>query len=324
MPLLFDMPMEECEKYMGINPKPIDFDEYWDSSIAEMKAIDTEIEFVPAVWNYRNVEAYDIWFTGVGGARIHGKCVKPLNADKPAPTVLMFHGYSGAGDDFPSLISWAAQGYAAFSLDARGQAGFSEDKGGVQGNTLNGQIIRGLDDDDPKKLLFRAIFLDCAQLAHLAMKLDFVDENNVFCMGGSQGGGLSTACAALEPRIKKASITFPFLSDYKRIWKIDLYKDAYQELSWYFRTRDPHHEREEEIWTKLGYIDVHNLAPRIKAEVLMNTGCMDTVCPPSTQFAVYNNITSKKRHHFWYDYGHEGLPNEWNEISDFFAEGLDK
>ena len=323
MPLLFDMPLEECKKYMGINPKPADFDEYWDSSIAEMKAIDTEIEFVPTTWKFKNVEAYDIWYTGVGGARIHGRCVKPANLSKPTPTILLFHGYSGEGDVFSGLLNWVAQGYIAISIDARGQAGLSEDVGGVKGNTLNGHIIRGLDDEDPKKLLFRNIFLDCAQIAHLAMKLDFVDENNVFCMGGSQGGGLSTACAALEPRIKKASITFPFLTDYKRIWKIDLYKDAYTELNWYFRVRDPHHEREEEIWTKLGYIDVHNLAPRIKAEVMMNTGLNDTVCPPSTQFAVYNNITSKKTHRFWYDYGHEYLPNEWNYISDFFGEGLD-
>ncbi len=320
MPLLFDMPLEECKKYKGINPCPKDFDEYWDSSLAEMRAIDTEIEFVPAKWNFQNVEAYDIWYTGVGGARIHGRCVKPKNLTKPAKTILMLHGYSGQGDDFPALLSWAAQGHVAFSVDARGQAGYSEDVGGVKGNTLSGHIIRGLDDEDPKKLLFRAIFLDCAQLAYLVMKLDFVDEKDVCCMGGSQGGGLSTACASLEPRIKKASITYPFLTDYKRIWMIDLYKDAYSELSWYFRNRDPHHEREEEIWTKLGYIDVHHLARRIKAEVLMNTGLNDTVCPPSTQFAVYNNISSKKRHKFWFDYGHEGLPNEWNVISDFFNE----
>ena len=322
MPLLFDMPLEQCREYKGTNPKPKDFDEYWDSSIAEMKSIDTKIEFIPTKYNFGKAQAFDIWYTGVGGARIHGKCVKPLNEDKPVPTVLLFHGYSGAGDDFPGLLNWASMGFAAFSIDARGQAGFSEDLGGVKGNTLNGHIIRGLDDEDPKKLLFRSIFLDCAQLAHLAMDLDFVDEKNVFCAGGSQGGGLSTACASLEPRIKKASITYPFLTDYKRIWQIDLYKDAYTELNWYFRNRDPHHLREEEIWTKLGYIDVHFLAERIEAEVIMNTGLCDTVCPPSTQFAVYNNIKSKKHHNFWYDYGHEWLPGEWNTTASFFNEGL--
>ena len=33
MPAL-DMPIKELEKYQGVNPKPADFDKYWDESIA--------------------------------------------------------------------------------------------------------------------------------------------------------------------------------------------------------------------------------------------------------------------------------------------------
>ena len=35
MPVL-DMPIRELEKYMGVNPRPADFDEYWDKAIAEI------------------------------------------------------------------------------------------------------------------------------------------------------------------------------------------------------------------------------------------------------------------------------------------------
>ena len=34
---------------------------------------------------------------------------------------------------------------------------------------------------------------------------------------------------------------------------------------------------------------------RIQGEVMMAVGLMDTICPPSTQFAAYNKITSSKR-----------------------------
>ena len=44
---------------------------------------------------------------------------------------------------------------------------FVRDKGGVFGNTLNGHIIRGLDDPDPDNILFRQIFLDTAMLARV-------------------------------------------------------------------------------------------------------------------------------------------------------------
>ena len=214
--------------------------------------------------------------------------------DSPAPALLHFHGYSGAAPEWTSLLSYAGQGFCIAARDCRGQGGSSEDEGGVVGNTLRGHIIRGLDCADPHELLFRHIFLDTAQLAKIVMSFPEVDEKRVGALGGSQGGALTIACAALEPRIRKAVSTYPFLSDYKRVWEMDLAERAYEELKIYFRNFDPRHEREDEIFTKLGYIDIKNIAKRIKAEVVMGIGLMDAVCPPSTQFAVYNNICAQK------------------------------
>lgn len=45
---MVDMPIKELEQYMGINPKPADFDEYWDKAIAEMKAVDPQISMTKA------------------------------------------------------------------------------------------------------------------------------------------------------------------------------------------------------------------------------------------------------------------------------------
>ena len=73
----------------------------------------------------------------------------------------------------------------------------------------------------------------------------------------------------------------------------------------------------EEIFTKLGYIDNQFLAPRIKAGVLMFTGLMDTICPPSTQFAAYNKITSPKDVVIYPDHGHEGLPGASDMVFEF-------
>ncbi|MDR0902710.1 MAG: acetylxylan esterase, partial [Opitutaceae bacterium] len=135
--------------------------------------------------------------------------------------------------------------------------------------------------------------------------------------GGSQGGGLTLACAALEPRIKRAAPVYPFLCDYRRVWDMDLAKDAYEEIRAYFRLYDPSHAREQELFTKLGYIDCQYLAPRIKAEVFMATGLMDTICPPSTQFAAYNKIKSRKRMEIYPDFAHETIPTHSDKIFEF-------
>ena len=146
-----------------------------------------------------------------------------------------------------------------------------------------------------------------------------VDPKRVGVFGGSQGGGLTLACAALEPRVKLAAPTFPFLSDYKRVWEMDLAKDAYQELRVFFRMFDPEHRREEEIFNRLGYIDIQNLAPRIKARVMMGVGLMDTICPPSSQFAAYNKIKAPKELVIYPDFGHEGLPGFSDKVFQFMG-----
>ena len=137
--------------------------------------------------------------------------------------------------------------------------------------------------------------------------------------GVSQGGGLTIACAALEPNIKRLAPLYPFLSDYKRVWELDLAENAYEELRTYFRLFDPMHLKEEDIFTKLGYIDIKNLAKWIKGEVLMGVGLMDTICPPSTQFAAYNRIKSKKNMLMYPDYEHEIIPGFQDRVFEFLS-----
>jgi cephalosporin-C deacetylase len=320
MPLTFDLPLHELKTYQGTNPRPADFDAFWDRGLAEMRGLDPKLEHRPAQFQTPFAECLDMFFTGVGGARVHAKLLRPKKAAKKHPAVLMFHGYSGSAGDWSDKLGYAAMGYTVAALDCRGQGGQSEDVGGAVGNTLHGHIIRGL-DDVPEKMLLRLIYLDCAQMAKIVMEMDDVDPARVGATGGSQGGGLTLACIGLEPRIKLAAPVFPFLSDYQRVWKIDQDRDAYQELKDYFRRFDPRHEREEEVFTKLGYVDVQHLAKRIRSEVLLAVGLRDTICPPSTQFAAYNKITSKKSMVLYPDFGHEGLP-DLNDIIFQFLAGL--
>ncbi len=318
MPLI-DKPLPELLKYQGRNPRPHDFDVYWAEALRELDATDPRPELRPNPFlATRHADCFDLWFTGVGGARIYAKYLRPKKMTPGQhPAVLHFHGYAGHSADWLPKLAYTQEGFCIASMDCRGQGGRSEDKGGVQGNTLRGQIIRGLDDPDPKKLLFRQIFLDTAQLARVVMSFPEVNADRVGAFGLSQGGALTLACAALEPRIKRAAPVFPFLCDYQRVWEMDQAKDAYEELRIYFRNFDPRHERETEIFTKLGYIDCQYLAPRIKADILLFTGLMDTICPPSTQFAAYNKITSKKDIVLYPDFGHEALPGEPDRTFNF-------
>jgi len=317
MPIV-DKPLPELKAYQGMNPKPDDFDTYWERGLAQMHALGAGFTLEQAAFSAPGVVCDDLYFTGVRGARIHAKLLRP-DGKKGCPAVVVFHGYSMRASDWTEYLHFAQSGFVVAMMDCRGQGGQSEDVGGVLGNTLRGQIIRGLDDPDPDKLLMRCIFLDTAQLARIVMAMPEVDEHRVGAFGGSQGGGLTLVCAALEPRIARLAPVYPFLCDYKRVWDMDLAVDAYAELNDYFRRFDPLHRREDEVFTKLGYIDAQFLAPRIRGRVLMFVGLMDKICPPSTQFAAYNKITAEKEMVIYPDFGHEGLPGGDDMIYTFMS-----
>ncbi len=318
MPML-DMPLQELKKYSGSSPKPDDFDEYWARALKEMNEVKAEPEFIKSDFETPYADCYDLFYSGVKGARIHAKLLIPKKIEGLAPAVLNFHGYTGNCGNWFDKLPFAAAGFVVAALDCRGQGGLSEDVGGIKGNTMEGHIIRGL-DGDPNNMLMRNIFLDTAQLAKIIMEMPQVDENRVGVYGVSQGGGLSLACASLEPRIAKVTIQYPFLCDYKRVWEMDLAKDAYKEIQSYFRFFDPLHEREDEIFNRLGYIDVQNLVPKIKGQVQMAITLMDNICPPSTQFAAYNKITAPKEANIYPDFGHDFLPGNEDRMFRFLMQ----
>jgi cephalosporin-C deacetylase len=322
MPLMFDFPLEKLKTYQGINPRPADFDAFWEAGLTEMRALDLEdgVTLTPAAFQAPFAACFDLYFTAVGGARVHAQVLHPREASAPHPAVLMFHGYAGDAGDWIEKLGYAAAGFTVAALDCRGQGGRSEDTSRVHGNTLHGHIIRGLADavaGRPEKLLFRQIFLDTAQLARIVMAMPEVDGKRVGATGGSQGGGLTVACAALTPEIRRAAPVFPFLSDYRRVWEMDQDVAAYTELREYFRRFDPRHEREAAAFEALGYIDIQHLAGRIEGEILWAAGLMDTICPPSTQFAAYNHITAEKSMDIYPDFGHEHLVGHGDRIFEF-------
>ena len=307
-----DMPLEELKLYQGKNPRPADFDQYWDKALAEMNSVNPNPQITKADFKCSFADCFDMYFTSVNNAKVYAKLLKPKNKTK-CPAILCFHGYTGASSPWIDYLAYAAQGFVVAALDCRGQGGKSQDTTQTVGTTFRGHIIRGL-DGLPENLAFRQIYLDTAMLAKIVAELDEVDENRMAAMGVSQGGGLTLACAALVPGIKKAAPMFPFLCDYKRVWELDLGTDAYREIKDYFRQFDPQHKNEEQIFTKLGYIDIQHLAKRIKAEILIGVGLRDDICPPSTQFAAYNKMKCIKQMLIYPDFSHEILPG-FNDIA---------
>lgn len=89
MPLLFDMPFEQLEGYEGTNPRPADFDDYWDHALADLDRTDPDVAIRPADFSTSFAVCSHLAFSGTGGARIHAKLLRPRRprrtAAGPAP-----------------------------------------------------------------------------------------------------------------------------------------------------------------------------------------------------------------------------------------------
>ena len=317
MPAL-DYPLEKLKSYQGISPLPKDFDAYWERALTDLDAASLDYTLEPAEFSAPGVECNYLYFTGVGGAKVCCMFLRPEKIDRKLPGIAMFHGYSMNSGGWVEKLHYAYAGYVVLAMDVRGQMGRSCDNHVVPGNTMKGHIIRGLSEHDPENLFFRNVFLDTAQVARILMSMDFVDEQRIGATGGSQGGALSLVCASLEPKVKMNAPVYPFLSDYKRVWEMDLFKHAYDELAFYIRSKDPRHQKIDAMFETLGYVDVVNLVSRIKGETYMFITLMDEICPPSTQFASYNRITGKKSYEIYPNHGHEHLPDSGELIFNFF------
>ena len=221
---LSDLPLDQLHAYRGTNPRPADFDEYWERALAELRGVKPAVRLVPSDFESSLAECFDLYFTGVRSAEIHAKYLRPRGAKSPHAALLEFHGYSMSSGDWSSKLHWVAEGMSVLSMDCRGQGGLSEDSSSIKGTTLRGHIIRGI-DDAPDNLLYRQIFLDTVQLARVAMELEEVDGKRIGATGGSQGGGVTLACSAPGPGGKLAAPIYPFLNDYPRGWGMGMTKD---------------------------------------------------------------------------------------------------
>ena len=310
--------------YRGAVPRPADFDGFWAARMAEADAAPLVFEVVPAaIPAYPTCEFLDLWYTGMDGARLHAKYLRPRRP-RPLPLVLQFHGYPGASRSWFEQCSFASAGLALIALDCPGQGGPSEDVGGYAGTTVAGHLVAGL-DGGPENLYYTRLYPNIRILCRIVRELGAAGELDlarVFVNGASQGGGLGLGCCALNPGlVARAAILYPFLSDFRLVWELGADEVAYEGLRYYARWFDERGLRLNEAFGALAYVDTVCFAPLVRCPVLFGTGLSDAVCPPATQCAVYNNLSGEKRRLLYPGFGHEEIQEFDDLIIPFFCEG---
>lgn len=304
---LFDMPLDQLRAYRPEREEPDDFDAFWEGTLKESADYPLDAQFDPHDAALSQVDVYDVSFAGWGGHRVRAWLNVPAGARGPLPCVVNYLGYGGGRGLPHEHLTWPAGGWAVLVVDTRGQgavnsrtAGATPDPHGGANPQSPGFMTRGI--LDPAEYYYRRVFTDAVRAVEAARTHPSVDPARVVVYGGSQGGGIAQAVAALSPDVSAAFIDVPFLSHFRRAVEITD-QDPYKEIVRFLSTQ---HDAAEQVFRTLSYFDGMNFAARARTRALYSVALMDTVCPPSTVFAAYNHWAGPKEIQVYPWNNHEG------------------
>ncbi|UNX54497.1 acetylxylan esterase [Georgenia sp. TF02-10] len=300
----FDLPLSELERYAPPHEEAPDFDEFWRRTLAEQdERHPLEVTCTPVDTGLTQVATDDVTFTGFGGQPIKAWLHRPAGATEPLGCVVTYIGYGGGRGLSHEHTLLAQAGHAVLVMDNRGQGTGNRvgDTGDAfsTGASAPGFLTSGI--DSPETYYYRRLFTDAVRAVQVARRDPRVDPGRVMVSGGSQGGAISLAAAALSEGLRGAIVDVPFLAHVRRATELT---DAapYSELVRYLHA---HRDRVERTFRTLSYFDGVGFAARVTVPGLFSVGLRDEICPPSAVYAAFNAYAGEKEIKVYAYNGHE-------------------
>jgi cephalosporin-C deacetylase len=294
-----------------------DFHDFWERTLAEnlkqpLKLVRNEVQ-TPLL----HAKTYKIVFEGYSQTPIHGWfLLPPVPVRKPAPCIVMFHGYTGSKGEPEDYAAWLLMGFAVFAVDIRGQGGETGNKLMNDFGMTKGWITQGILDKDT--CYYKAISLDGLRAFQCALEQPEIDPDRIIAMGTSQGGGLALMTAALHPKVRMTVANVPNMChmDFGILNSTGSLTEAAE-----FVHRFP--DRLDAVLTTLSYFDIMNLADRISVPVMVSVGLKDTICLPETVFAAFNRLASTEKTMQIYPFtGHDVGRGHMRKVYEFIMKYL--
>lgn len=296
----------EPESIVSLPDAQPDFDEFWQRTLDELAAVAPEYSMTEEKdKSNKGGKVYRVKMKSLGGVEVQGYLTMPAKASKKHTMPVLVH-YMGYGSK-----PWHAEPYEGmerieFVLSTRGQ-GLNEPT-----NTYGDWAVYGLGNRD--SFYYRGAFMDLVRAIDFVCTLPEVDQRYIFAEGGSQGGAFTLVACSLDKRIRAAAPWIPFLSDYP-----DYFKIVHWPAEVIFKKQQETGISNRDLYKMLSYFDVKNFTRRITCPILMGVGLQDPTCPPHTNFAGYNLISSQKQFVIYPECGHDTRHPDWDDRQrDFF------
>ena len=291
----------EPEQIKPTTTMPADFVAFWDKAKADAGRIpmDAKMTLLPGQCTGTvNVYAVSVQHYRKG-SRIYGVLSMPKQAGR-YPAVLKVPG-AGVGRYSPD-ISLSEKGVIVLRIGIHGLPFTLPDSAykAIANGRLKGYPL--FDHDNRDAYYFKRVFMGCIRSVDFLCSLPQFDGKNLAVAGGSQGGALTIATAALDHRVRYMVAYFPGLADLTGY----LYGRT---GGWPHMLKDADKVTQKEIETSR-YYDMANFARLIKIPGFYSWGFNDETCPPTTAYAVYNTIGAPRELLIVKESGHQYTPEQ--------------
>ncbi len=280
-----------------------DFDQFWDTALSELAAVPGNYTITEDPEKSGKLrKAYKVTMQSLGDETIKAYLYMPVEPGQ-YPAQIYYNGYGGKPWD---MDPDGRPGWIELVTSVRGQ--FYSEPDNKYGDWIRYNL------DKPSEYYYKGAYMDAVRAIDFVSQLDNVDTTNIYAEGGSQGGALTLAAAALGGgRLRAIMPYIPFLSDFRDYFKI---------VNW---PADPVKEEaarigltDDQVYDNLTYFDIKNLARRITCPVMMGIGLQDPTCPPHTNMASYALIKAPKSLTIYPTCGHTVDYADWNPRRDAF------
>lgn len=290
------------QKIQSNSNKASDFNSFWQKTKAQLTNIAPRFKIVPKTHlDTKYYKMYVVEMQSLNNITIRAWYRRPRTTGK-VPVVVQLPSLGGSFFN-PKSLGMNPKGgvpldFAVLGLNIRGH-GNSKDVVNTTDYTYD-YITKNLNNKD--KYMYRGAIADCIRAIDFLASRSEINQKQIIVEGASQGGALSLIVAGLDKRVALCCPDAPFLSDVKNLYKqASWFRDAVKK---YMKS---YNLTEWKALQNLSYFDTQYFATNITIPVLMSVGVQDQVCPPTTCFASFNKIVSRRKYYYTYPYGkHSG------------------
>ncbi|MGG1556339.1 acetylxylan esterase [Paenibacillus ferrarius] len=277
-----------------------DFEHFWHATIREAHQQPLQASRTRIDYPIHHVAVYEITYSGMDSTPIYGWMIVPTFLQKDRyPCLIHYHGFSGSRGEPSSYMKWVMMGFVVIAVDCRDQGGRTGNHAAYSSGFSLNVASKGI--HNKYEYYYRYVYMDCLKAIDFACGQPEVDDSRIVVEGGSQGGGLAMAVAALDHRPELALVDVPSNSNLTE--RVGGMYGAFASVAEYVKK---HPDKLNLVIENLSYFDTMNMADKITCRVLASVALKDETCPPLMYFATYNRITSDKDIVIYPFNGHEG------------------